>query len=550
MSLLKFSTSFLFGVLSTYSVHAAAATGTTVKPVHSGLCMDVSGNSTADGATLIQWNCQGSDNQLFTFTAKSGGQYQLISKSSGKCVTVVSTANGLLLQQATCGTGAAQLFKITTVKAGVVNVISVLNNNCLDVPGISTVAGTQIGAYTCNGQTNQQFTATVDAVVAPTPTPVPPSSSVQPPPMNGGADKFALDVNCTQWDASQANIDECAKDMDLIKGLGVGTLRLGFSWDQMVLADGFTLDPKKVTFVKGMMNQARIRGMKIVVQVGLLAPSSSYKCAATQNPPAASSQRLDFCDASFTKYAGALMDVILPFTADIELFNEINWNYNAADPAYGDPKGQAGYILSRSKTLYGMMKQIMNSKQVNGLQAVLHSAGISYFYDSSLPNNGWKPPTNMLLIDAQEYFRAMGNYTSSAGSPLNASIDVVDIHPYFGTGDYVLMIRSFAKTISSLVPGGKKALWLTETNGGDGDAGMTATFNQLKILMDDGTVQKAFWYVIRNGDFGNGEADGYSIYDANRNLIRPQLAAAIKAYTATVPSSQRFLSGTYIQPIK
>ncbi|MGF6478216.1 hypothetical protein [Paraburkholderia sp. JPY419] len=74
----------------------------------------------------------------------------------------------------------------------------------------------------------------------------------------------------------------------------------------------------------------------------MYAPSSAYQCSATQNPPSGSSPRLDFCDATFTKYLGSLMDVVLPFTADIELFNETNWSFSASDPSYGDPNGISG----------------------------------------------------------------------------------------------------------------------------------------------------------------------------------------------------------------
>jgi hypothetical protein len=120
------------------------------------------------------------------------------------------------------------------------------------------------------------------------------------------------------------------------------------------------------------------------------------------------------------------------------------------------------------------------------------------------------------------------------------------------SSDYSLLMQAFISTLSSLVPNGPKKLWLTETNNGtDGtDAGQLAAFSQLKVMMDNGSVQKAFWYVVRNGDPSNGEGDGYSIYDFNRNLIRPQLAAAIQAYSATIPRAQRFLSGSYLVPIK
>ncbi|MEA3084509.1 MAG: hypothetical protein QOC89_2206, partial [Paraburkholderia sp.] len=148
--------------------------------------------------------------------------------------------------------------------------------------------------------------------------------------------------------------------------------------------------------------------------------------------------------------------------------------------------------------------------------------------------------------------KALGNNTSSASSPLNSVVDVVDLHPYFSSSEYVMMVQAFIDTMATVVPNGPKQLWLTETNNGiDGtDAGQTAAFNQVKVLMNNGSVQKAFWFVVRNGDPDNGEGDGYAIYDFNRNLIRPQLAAAIKAYTATIPRSQRFLSGSYLTPVK
>ncbi|MFP4894210.1 glycosyl hydrolase [Paraburkholderia sp. EG304] len=361
-----------------------------------------------------------------------------------------------------------------------------------------------------------------------------------------------MDVNCNLWSGDQTALNECSKDLDLIAGLGVGTVRLGVSWDFMTLADGSTLDPNKVAFLKGLLNAARTRGMKILFEVGMYAPSSAYQCSATQNPPSGSSPRLDFCDAAFTKYLGSLMDVVLPFTADIELFNETNWSFSASDPSYGDANGISGYILNRSKTLYSEAKQVLNTKSQSGYKTVLHTQGISYFYNSAYPNNGWQPPAGSQLIQATDYINAMGNNTKSASSPLNTTIDVVDVHPYFGSAEYNMLVQAFMTTVSNLVSSGAKPIWLTETNNGTNgtDAGQTAAFNQLKTLMNNGSVAKAFWYVVRNGDPSNGEGDGYSIYDYNRNLIRPQLAAAIQAYTATIPSSERFLSGSYLTPIQ
>ncbi|MFL9897737.1 glycosyl hydrolase [Paraburkholderia fungorum] len=390
------------------------------------------------------------------------------------------------------------------------------------------------------------------SALAATTTPIAQLVAQQPPVNGNGADRFAMDVNCNLWSADQTALSECSKDLDLISGLGVGTVRLGASWDFMVKADGTTLDPNKVAFLKSLLNAARTRGMKILFQAGGYAPVAAYKCAATQNPPTSDSGRIDFCDAAFQKYFSSLMDVVLPFTADIELYNEINWGFSSTDPSYGNPKGIAGYIPAREAALYTSAKTILNTKAQSGYRTVLHTQGISYFYNSAYPNNGWKPPASNPLIQATDDIKGVGNNKASATSALNSAVDVVDIHPYFNSSEYVMMVQAFIDTLSTVVPNGPKKLWLTETNNGtDGtDAGQTAAFNQLKVLMNNGSVQKAFWYVVRNGDPSNGEGDGYSIYDTNRNLIRPQLASTIKAYTATIPKSQRFLSGSYLTPVK
>jgi hypothetical protein len=40
-----------------------------MKSVPSGLCVDVNGGSTADGARLLQWSCHSGTNQQWRFTA-------------------------------------------------------------------------------------------------------------------------------------------------------------------------------------------------------------------------------------------------------------------------------------------------------------------------------------------------------------------------------------------------------------------------------------------------------------------------------------------------
>ena len=72
----------------------------TITDEHSGLCLDVSGASTADGAALIQWPCDSQTNQQFTLIPVSAlgnsQDFQPVAVHSGECVDVtgISTAPG------------------------------------------------------------------------------------------------------------------------------------------------------------------------------------------------------------------------------------------------------------------------------------------------------------------------------------------------------------------------------------------------------------------------------------------------------------------------
>ena len=54
---------------------------------HSGKCLDVTGASTDDRADIIQWQCHGGQNQQWRVETVAGG-YQLVAGHSGKCVDV------------------------------------------------------------------------------------------------------------------------------------------------------------------------------------------------------------------------------------------------------------------------------------------------------------------------------------------------------------------------------------------------------------------------------------------------------------------------------
>jgi hypothetical protein len=79
---------------------------------HSGMCADVSGASTADGAAVIQYPCTFADNQLAQLLSYGAGQHYFKFKHSGKCLDVsgAATADGTRFIQYTCANQANQTF--------------------------------------------------------------------------------------------------------------------------------------------------------------------------------------------------------------------------------------------------------------------------------------------------------------------------------------------------------------------------------------------------------------------------------------------------------
>ena len=86
---------------------------------HSGKCLDIKYDSTANGANVQQMGCDGAADQKWKVTSLGNGEYQLAAQHSGKCLDVAdfSTQNGGNLQQWACGGGANQRFKLTTAGA-------------------------------------------------------------------------------------------------------------------------------------------------------------------------------------------------------------------------------------------------------------------------------------------------------------------------------------------------------------------------------------------------------------------------------------------------
>ena len=126
---------------------------------NSGKALDVSNNSTSNGAGIQQWAFGGGANQLWTVTQLSGNTYKIISNNSGKSLDVsgVSTSNGANIQQWDYSNGTNQHWIVTDLGNGYCKVIAENSNKSLDVKDVSTSDGAGIQQWDYSGGANQQW---------------------------------------------------------------------------------------------------------------------------------------------------------------------------------------------------------------------------------------------------------------------------------------------------------------------------------------------------------------------------------------------------------
>ena len=125
----------------------------------SGLSMNVSGNSTANGASIIQWGYSGSANELWKFIPTSGGYYQINSVLSGKDAVVqgASTSNGAKIIQWSFGSAGNDQWKPVQNSDGSYTFYNLHSGKVIDDPGSSTAQNTQFDQWSANGGANQKF---------------------------------------------------------------------------------------------------------------------------------------------------------------------------------------------------------------------------------------------------------------------------------------------------------------------------------------------------------------------------------------------------------
>lgn len=120
-------------------------------------CLDVKDGSTANGARVLAYPCQGTNNQRWNAVKRADGYYQIINRNSGKCldVTDVSVADGAPMQQWDCAGSDNQAWAITS--GGLSPMRAKHSGKCLDLPGSTQADNAQIQQWTCNGTGAQNW---------------------------------------------------------------------------------------------------------------------------------------------------------------------------------------------------------------------------------------------------------------------------------------------------------------------------------------------------------------------------------------------------------
>ncbi|MGC9671384.1 lectin [Planosporangium sp. 12N6] len=116
----------------------------------SGRCLDVSGQSTANGAQLQLWDCNGAANQRWTYTSS-----RQLTVYGNKCLDASGqgSADGTAVIIWDCNGQANQQWNINANGT----ITGAQSDKCLDANNAGTANGTKIIIWSCNGGSNQQW---------------------------------------------------------------------------------------------------------------------------------------------------------------------------------------------------------------------------------------------------------------------------------------------------------------------------------------------------------------------------------------------------------
>ena len=125
---------------------------------NSGLVLDISGASTANGGVAIQWPYGGGANQQWQEVAINGG-YKLINRNSSKLLDepAYTKTTGTQLDQWQDSNGNNQWWNLVSAGNGYYYIVNQYSGLYVDVSGASTANGASVIQWNATGGANQQW---------------------------------------------------------------------------------------------------------------------------------------------------------------------------------------------------------------------------------------------------------------------------------------------------------------------------------------------------------------------------------------------------------
>ncbi|WP_107100916.1 family 43 glycosylhydrolase [Streptomyces graminilatus] len=139
---------------------AATPTAYTLVNRKSGKCLDVSGNSGADGANIHQWTCHGGANQKWRIEDLGNDTNRLVNVSSGKVMDTAScgTADGTDIRQWSWLNNNCQKYRLVYTATGdYVRIVNENSGKVADVADCGTADGTDVRQWTWLNNDCQQW---------------------------------------------------------------------------------------------------------------------------------------------------------------------------------------------------------------------------------------------------------------------------------------------------------------------------------------------------------------------------------------------------------
>ncbi|MFK4102134.1 family 43 glycosylhydrolase [Streptomyces sp. NPDC019531] len=139
---------------------AATPTSYTLVNRNSGKCLDVNGGSTADGANIFQWTCNGGSNQKWRIEDLGDDTNRLVNVATGKVADVAdcSGADGADIRQWSWLNNKCQRFRaVFTATGDYVRLVNESTGKVADVTDCGTANGTDVRQWTWLNNNCQQW---------------------------------------------------------------------------------------------------------------------------------------------------------------------------------------------------------------------------------------------------------------------------------------------------------------------------------------------------------------------------------------------------------